>query len=120
MLFIAAVAVLVVLIAVFAIIYLNKNFDGSVGAFFDYAFGGNPFPKAATITAAQTKNGDPAYIVTVYCKNNYTARFTSGETVSEDVVGAQSRNCVAWRIPEDIFVPMRRSPKANCTSSRTS
>lgn len=105
LLFIAAVAVLVVLIAVFAIIYLNKNFDGSVGAFFDYAFGGNPFPKAATITAAQTKNGDPAYIVTVYCKNNYTARFTSGETVSEDVVGAQARNCVAWRIPEDIFVP---------------
>lgn len=105
LLFIAAVAVLVVLIAVFSIIYLNRNFDGSVGAFFAYTFGGNPFPKAATITATQTDSGDPAYIVTVYCKNKYTARFTSGETVREDVVGANAKNCVAWRIPEEIFIP---------------
>lgn len=105
MLFIAAVAVLVVLIAVFAIIYLNRNFNGSVGAFFDYTFGGNPFPKPATITPTQMDSGAPAYIVTIYCKNNYTARFTSGTTVSEDVIGAHAKNCVAWRIPEEIFLP---------------
>ena len=105
LLFIGAVAVLVVLIAVFAVIYLNRNFDGNVGVFFDYTFGGTPFPKAATIEASQTDSGDPAYIVTIYCKNNYTARFTSGETVREDVVGAQTKNCVAWRIPEELFIP---------------
>ena len=104
-LFIAAVAVLVVLIAVFSVIFLNKNYDGSIGAFFSCTFGGNPFPKKATITETTMESGDKAYIVTIYCKNNYTARFTSGETVKEDVVGAIARNCVAWRIPETIFVP---------------
>ena len=100
--FIAAAAGLVVLIVVFGLIFIGAKYDGNFSKFISCTFAGDPVTKAPTVETSTTKDGDPAYLITVYAKNNYIVRFTAGELVAESAV---VKGSVTLRIPEEVWIP---------------
>ncbi|HOG00022.1 MAG TPA: hypothetical protein PK438_06605 [Clostridia bacterium] len=100
--FIAAAGVLVLLIAVFGFILISTRYDGSFSKFISCTFKGDPITRAPKVETGTTDAGDPAYLITVYAKNNYIVRFTAGSIVKEAAV---SKGSVQLRVPENIWIP---------------
>ena len=123
--------VLVVLIAVFTIIFFtNRDKEEKPGettpaasqsatspdeetadgkktasdkpAFLGGLFSKNPITKPATIEEGVTADGDPAYIITIYAKNKSTVRFTAGALTKENPI---SDGSLKLRIPKEIWIP---------------
>ncbi|MDL2218321.1 hypothetical protein LJC27_06645 [Christensenellaceae bacterium OttesenSCG-928-M15] len=69
MLFFGAAGVLVVLLIVFAIILINKNFGG-IGNLFS----GNPILNPATVNPDDTNEGRACYTISIYARENSTIR----------------------------------------------
>lgn len=102
LLFIAAAGVLVLLIAVFGFILVSTKYDGNFGKFISCTFKGDPVTRAPKVEASTTDAGDPAYLITVFAKNNYIVRFTAGELVREFPIIKGSRGL---NVPETIWIP---------------
>lgn len=124
LLFWIAAGVLVVLIIVFSIIFFTKragddepsspgesaaqneerepNSSSNKPAFLGGIFSKNPITKPAVIEEGLTTSGDPAYIITIYAKNNSTVRFTAGELVKENPVEDGS---LKLRAPRELWIP---------------
>lgn len=102
LLFIAAAGILVVLILVFGLIFINTKYGGDFNQFINSAFKGDPVTKAPTVEKGLTDDGDTAYIITIYAKNNTTVRFTAGELVRELAV---TQGSISLRVPEQIWIP---------------
>ena len=94
--------VLVIAIAIFAIVGINKNY-GSTSAFIASVFGGSPTTKPATIEKTTSSDGNPAYLLTIYAKKNYKVRFRAGSDV-EQIIDIQD-GFAAFRVSEEIWVP---------------
>lgn len=104
MLFWIASGILVILIAVFGFVYINKNHGGSLGAFFSTVFAGNPVLKEPEVVpAASETTGEPGYNITVFAKNGSTVRFIAGEI--EKDIPITSSNSVTLFIPQAIWIP---------------
>lgn len=105
-LFWAAAGVLVILIAVFLIVFFTKRSSGTGGGLFAGLFGSSgPVTKAPEVETGETQYGEPAYIITVYGKNGYIVRFTypySDQVVDSDPITKKSK---PLRIAKAIFIP---------------
>ncbi len=102
LLFIAAAGVLVVLIAVFGFILVGTRYDGSFSKFISCTFKGDPITRSPKVESGTTDAGDPAYLITVYAKNNYIVRFSAGSIVKEVAV---AKGSVSLRVPEKVWIP---------------
>jgi hypothetical protein len=106
MLFWVVSGVLVVLIAVFGIIYINKNHGGSLSAFFSAVFAGNPvFKEPEIVPATSESTGEPGYNISIFARNGSTVRFAAGETLKD--VPITQDNTVTLFIPQAIWVPLQ-------------
>ncbi len=102
--FIAAAAVLVILIAVLGVIYVNNVHGGDFSKFISCTFGGDPITRTPTIEAWETDDGDPAYLITVYAKRNYTVRYSNDDVQLERTIGKNQRY-IPFVVPQSILIP---------------
>lgn len=96
---IGAFLVLVFLVLLFVI---SGNFGGDWGRFFAYTFAGDPIRRPATIEPSQMEDGSPAYLITIYARSGYMAKFTSGPLVQEHEV---TKGQLKLRVPEQVWIP---------------
>ncbi|HWQ57429.1 MAG TPA: hypothetical protein VN540_00290 [Clostridia bacterium] len=102
LLFVAAAGALVLLIVIFGVILIGTRYDGSFAKFISCTFQGDPITRAPKVDVGTTDEGDVAYLITVYAKNNYIVRFTAGSIVKEVAV---SKGSVKLRVPETVWIP---------------
>ena len=102
--FIAAAAALVILIAILGVVYVNKVHGGDFSKFISCTFGGDPITRTPTIEAWKTEEGDPAYLITVYAKRNYTVRYNNGDIQLERTINKNQRY-IPFVVPQSILVP---------------
>lgn len=102
--FIAAAAVLVILIAVLGVIYVNNVHGGDFSKFISCTFSGDPITRTPTIEAWETDDGDPAYLITVYAKRNYTVRYSNDDVQLERTIGKNQRY-IPFVVPQSILIP---------------
>lgn len=102
--FIAAAAALVILIVVLGIVYVNKVHGGDFSKLISCTFAGDPITRTPTIEAWQTDDGDPAYLITVYAKRNYTVRYSNGDVQLERTIEKNQRY-IPFVVPQSILVP---------------
>lgn len=102
--FIAAAAALVILIAILGVVYVNKVHGGDFSKFISCTFGGDPITRTPTIEAWKTEEGDPAYLITVYAKRNYTVRYNNGDIQLERIINKNQRY-IPFVVPQSILVP---------------
>ncbi len=103
-LFIAAAAALVILIAILGVVYVNKVHGGDFSKFISCTFGGDPITRTPTIEAWETDDGDPAYLITIYAKRNYTVRYSNGDIQLERTIEKNQRY-IPFVVPQSILVP---------------
>lgn len=102
MLFWGAVGVLVVLLIVFGVIFVNRNYGG-IGGFFRNVFGGSPILKDPVVTEGLNDDGVDCYIITVYAREGNTVTMRVGEDERSDVIGSSNQKIL--RIPKASLLP---------------
>ncbi|MDD3921137.1 MAG: zinc-ribbon domain-containing protein [Eubacteriales bacterium] len=102
LIFIGVAALLVILILVFGVILINKNY-GTVGNFFSSVFGGSPVLKDPTIVEGTMKGDIPCYSVTVYAKAGNVVRAKVGDKQMEGIIGKTNEMVV--NIPKTSLLP---------------
>lgn len=102
LIFAGAAGVLVVLLIVFGVIAINKNY-GSIGGFFSSVFGGSPITKPAEVTTGVNKDGLDCWVITVYAKKGNTVTLrVDGEEISGEFGDNGFRTL---NIPKNRFLP---------------
>lgn len=109
LLFFGIVGVLVVLLIVFGVILINKNY-GSIGGFFSTIFGGSPILKKADMHEGKDIDTNvDCYIVTVYARpgSTVTMRLKNPETleVMERQGTMPSSKEMPLYFPKSMFLP---------------
>lgn len=93
LIFFGAVGVLVILLFVFAGIFLKKNYGG-VGGFFRSVFGGTPILKDAEMELGiDEKTGAEVYNITVHARNGNTVTLSvGGTTISGEITNGNVKH----------------------------
>lgn len=102
--FIVAAAALVILIAILGVVYVNKVHGGDFSKFISCTFSGDPITRTPTIEPWKTEDGDPAYLITVYAKRNYTVRYSNGDVQLERTINKNQRY-IPFVVPQSILIP---------------
>ncbi len=102
LLFFGAAGVLVVLLLVFGIILINRNFGG-ISGFFRNVFGGSPILKDPVVSSGVNKDGAECWEITVYAREGNTIYMRVGSETKSDVIGRG--NYKILQIPKYMFLP---------------
>lgn len=102
LIFFSAAGVLVVLLIVFTVILLNKNY-GSVGGFFQNVFGGSPILKPVEVAEGISPNGEEVWEITVHAREGNTITMRIGDEEISDVINSKNKKII--QIPKNKLMP---------------
>ncbi len=100
--FLIAVSVLLVLLVVFGVMLINKNY-GTIGGFFKTVFGGSPILKSPEIEEGLNDEGIDCYIITVHAREGNTITVRVGVNEQSGIIGRSNQKAI--RIPKASLLP---------------
>ena len=100
--FLIAVSVMLVLLVVFGVMLINKNY-GTLGGFFKSVFGGSPILKNPEVEEGLNDEGVECYIITVHAREGNTITVRVGGNEQSGIIGRSNQKAI--RIPKASLLP---------------